>query len=109
MIKSTAIGLSPKIDQVDAIEGVDAERVSVRAIQTTRREANVNNSPRHQQGRAGCGAAQYSPLRARSFRRGSAASSPVFDCPVHRDGGGDLRASGQEIDPQGGRSPPLDR
>jgi len=41
MISSTAIGVSPKIDEV---EGEDAERVSVRAIQTTRGAPNVNNS-----------------------------------------------------------------
>jgi hypothetical protein len=44
MIRSIAIGINPKIDEV---EGVDAERVSVRAIKTTRREPNVNNSPAH--------------------------------------------------------------
>src|SRR5207248_80382 len=106
---------------VARVEGEDAERVSVRAIQTTRRQVNVNNSSLLSQPAAfGLGPAlyggegllvapQYSPPRARSFRRGSPAPTPVLDRPLHRHGRGHICAARQEVDPEGRRGVPLDR
>src|SRR5919201_5297294 len=89
--------------------GVDAERVSVRAVQTTRNVSDLNKSTPLQILKTFRPTSPILPFGAAFSWRGRSVPASVLDSPFHRHGGGHVRAAGPEVDPPPRRGRHVDR